>query len=111
MSNQHNEHHNLEGLTKTIQMLNEKVTAMAADMEKTQIADYITLMNNPRKLIIRNILAGSARGVGYGIGFTFFAATTLVLLQKLGALNLPIIGDFIADIVRIVQAQLGGSVF
>ncbi|WP_222125158.1 DUF5665 domain-containing protein, partial [Bacillus pumilus] len=46
------------------------------------------------------------RGVGVAIGVTFFAASIIYVLQGLGALNLPIIGDYIADIVRIVQRQL-----
>ncbi|WP_157279948.1 DUF5665 domain-containing protein [Paenibacillus swuensis] len=91
--------------------MNNRIDKIARNMERTQIADYVDLMNHPRKLIFRNLLAGTARGIGYGIGFTFFAAVSVVLLQKLGALNLPIIGDFIADIVRIVQAQLDGRVF
>ena len=44
--------------------------------------------------------------MGIAIGFTFFAATIIYVLQLLGALNLPIVGDYIADIVRIVQRQL-----
>lgn len=47
-----------------------------------------------------------SRGVGIAIGFTFFAATIVYILQLLGKLNLPIVGDYIADIVRIVQQQL-----
>jgi hypothetical protein len=46
------------------------------------------------------------RGIGIALGFTFFAATIVWILQMLGKLNLPIIGDYIADIVRIVQRQL-----
>ena len=60
----------------------------------------------PRRLILINILTGIARGVGIAIGVTIFTATIVYLLQKLGALNLPVVGDFIAEIVRIVQAQL-----
>jgi hypothetical protein len=96
---------------KLLQSLNEKVNTIAANMEKTQIADYVQLMNSPRKLIIKNVLAGVARGVGIAIGFTIFTTTILYILRKLGALNLPIIGDYIADIVRIVQAQLEGRAF
>jgi len=44
--------------------------------------------------------------MGIAIGVTLFTATIIYGLQKLGALNLPIIGDFIAEIVKIVQAQL-----
>lgn len=84
-------------------LLTEK---MAQQLEKSRIADYTQLLYKPWKLIWLNLLAGSAKGVGIAIGFTFFAATIIYFLQALGALNLPIIGDYIADIVRIVQRQL-----
>lgn len=81
-------------------------TRLARQMEKSRIADYSELLHSPFRLIWLNILAGTARGVGIALGFTFFAATIIYVLQVLGALNLPIIGDYIADIVRIVQHQL-----
>lgn len=79
---------------------------LAHQMEKARIAEYTQLLFSPWRLIGLNILSGAARGVGIALGFTFFAATIIYLLQMLGALNLPIIGDYIADIVRIVQHQL-----
>jgi len=75
-------------------------------LERSRIAQYTELLNRPWRLIWLNILSGTARGVGIAIGFTFFAATIIYVLQVLGALNLPIIGDYIADIVRIIQRQL-----
>ncbi|MBE9912741.1 hypothetical protein G8C92_01670 [Paenibacillus donghaensis] len=84
-----------------------KLTAQIADeLERSRIADYTQLLHKPLRLIWLNVLAGTARGVGIAIGFTFFAATIIYVLQVLGALNLPIIGDYIADIVRIVQRQM-----
>lgn len=80
--------------------------SIAEQMEKSRIADYTQLLHKPWRLIWLNLLSGTARGVGIAIGFTFFAATIIYVLQVLGALNLPIIGDYIADIVRIVQRQL-----
>ncbi|WP_420799768.1 DUF5665 domain-containing protein [Paenibacillus mesophilus] len=91
--------------------MNERLIKIADQMEKTQIADYVMLLNRPRKIIFTNLYAGIARGVGIAIGFTVFAATILYVLRMLGALNLPIIGDFIADIVKIVQVQLEGRAF
>ncbi|MCM3126278.1 MULTISPECIES: DUF5665 domain-containing protein [unclassified Paenibacillus] len=79
---------------------------LALDLEKSRIADYTRLLHKPFRLIWLNLLSGTARGVGIAIGFTFFAATIVYVLQLLGALNLPIVGDYIADIVRIVQRQL-----
>ncbi|GGH26221.1 DUF5665 domain-containing protein [Paenibacillus segetis] len=75
-------------------------------LERSRIAEYTELLNRPWRLIWLNILSGVAKGVGIAVGFTFFAATIIYVLQLLGALNLPIIGDYIADIVRIVQRQL-----
>ncbi len=79
---------------------------LVQQMEKARIAEYTELLNSPLRLIWLNILSGVARGLGIALGFTFFAATIIYVLQVLGALNLPIIGDYIADIVRIVQHQL-----
>ncbi|ANS77205.1 hypothetical protein AWM70_11200 [Paenibacillus yonginensis] len=79
---------------------------LANELEKSRIADYTQLLHRPFRLIWLNLLSGTARGVGYGIGLTLFGATIIYLLQALGALNLPIIGDYIADLVRIVQRQL-----
>ncbi|ANA81699.1 hypothetical protein PVOR_11434 [Paenibacillus vortex V453] len=86
--------------------IHRMTTDIAQQLEKSRIAEYTQLLNRPWKLIWTNLLAGTARGVGIAIGFTFFAATIIYVLQALGALNLPIIGDYIADIVRIVQRQL-----
>lgn len=76
-----------------------------------EIAEYVQLMNHPRKLIINNLLSGIARGVGIAMGLSVFLVTALYVLRALGTLNLPIIGDYIADIVKVVQAQLEGSTY
>lgn len=102
---------NLNALQKSLAALDKRMQHIASEMERTHIAEYVDLLNRPFSLIWRNLLAGTARGVGIAIGFTFFAATILYVLRILGALNLPIIGDYIADIVRIVQIQLEGKTY
>ncbi|SEF52143.1 DUF5665 domain-containing protein [Paenibacillus sp. UNC499MF] len=96
---------------RLIHHIHEKVTEIAAHIERTQIADYVALMNRPRKLIVGNLIAGISRGVGLGLGITVFAGTILYALKALGALNLPIIGEYIADLVEYVQFQLEGRRF
>lgn len=93
-------------LQGSVGLLAKRLDTFAADMEKSQLRDYVNLMQRPWQLIWRNFISGLSRGVGIALGFTFFAATIVYLLQFLGALNLPIVGDYIADIVRIVQRQL-----
>ena len=91
---------------KMMKTIHDYTVLMAQQMEKSRIYEYTELQLNPRRLIWVNLMGGAARGVGIAIGFTIFTAIIVYILQYLGALNLPIIGDFIADIVRIVQRQL-----
>lgn len=86
--------------------LSQLLERISRDMQKSQLAEYVNLMNRPWQLVWRNLLSGITRGIGIALGFTFFAATIVWLLQALGKLNLPIVGDYIAEIVRIVQRQL-----
>lgn len=58
---------------------------------------------NKKEIIKRNLLAGIARGVGIGIGVTIITAILVMLLQKIVTLNIPVIGEYIADIVEIVE--------
>ena len=88
--------------------IRDKLREIAANLERAQINDYVQLMNRPWKIIRTNMLAGIARGVGIAIGVTVFTSTIVYLLQQLGALDLPIIGKYIAEIVKVVQYQLNG---
>lgn len=96
---------------KLLDDMHRRITEMANQMERVQIADYVQLLNSPRKIIFTNIVAGISRGIGIAIGFTFFASTILYILQALGALNLPIVGDYIAEVVKYVKAQLEGRAY
>ena len=84
----------------------DKVEKLALMLERAKLGEYINMMSNPKKLIGRNFIAGLARGFGMAIGFTVLGAIGLYFLQKLVLLNLPFLGTFIAEIVKIVQDRL-----
>lgn len=86
--------------------LSGKVEELAYYLERMRLAEYIALFNRPWRLMWLNFIAGLARGVGIAIGGTLLAALVIFLLNELAILNLPLIGDFIAELVRIVQGQL-----
>ena len=94
---------------RLLRVISEKVDKMAKEMEHTTIADYIQLLNSPRKLIWTNFIAGMSRGVGIAIGFTIIASTIVYLLQIIISFNLPFVGHFIADIVKQVNNHLGNG--
>lgn len=86
--------------------LTKKLDKLALDMEKLKIKDYVNYLEHPRKLLLTNFLAGIARGFGSSIGFTFLAAVIIYVLQNIVRWNLPIIGEFISEIVKIVNNNL-----
>mgnify|MGYP007019859122 CR=1 FL=1 len=84
---------------------------IAAMLERAQIAEYVQLLNSPRRLIVANLIAGAARGVGIAVGVTVFSATIVYILKQIGALDLPIIGHYIAELVESVQAHMEGGFY
>jgi hypothetical protein len=86
--------------------IDKQLRVLSRRLEASGIAEYVQLVNHPFRLILINIVTGIARGIGIAIGFTLFASFIVYALQRIGALNLPIIGNFVAEIVKIVQAEL-----
>ena len=86
--------------------INEKIDDISKKLEKTRIMEISYIMGSKREIIKRNLIAGIARGVGLGIGITIVSAIIIYFLRKLIMLNIPVIGDYIADIVAIVQKSL-----
>ncbi|MBP3585849.1 MAG: hypothetical protein J6J59_09255 [Peptococcaceae bacterium] len=83
-----------------LQQVTEELTRT---MEKTRIAEYVQYLDRPWKLIWTNFLIGIARGLGSTIGLAVVIAALVFFLQNLLMLNLPIISDFIADFILMVQ--------
>jgi len=84
----------------------EKIRAVAMTLERAKLAEYVQLMNNPWRLLWLNFIAGLARGVGIAIGGSLLVGVLLYLLSQIAILNLPLISDIIAEIVKLVQIQL-----
>ncbi|RJX29353.1 MAG: hypothetical protein C4554_00975 [Dethiobacter sp.] len=86
--------------------LMDKIAELSQQLEKFNIADYLELLNNPRRYLMVNFAGGLVRGFGIALGMTILGALALYILQRLVVLNLPLIGDFIAELVRIVLTYL-----
>ncbi len=86
--------------------LYKKLARLEVKLEQANLAEFMKIIENPLRLIFLNFLSGLARGFGIAIGLTMIAGVFLMLLSRLASLNLPIIGKFVADLVRIVNYQL-----
>lgn len=88
---------------KKIDILTNLIERFIKIIEEGNFIEFSYILGNKKEMFIRNFLAGVARGIGIGIGVTVITAILVMILQKMVTLNIPIIGEYIADIVEIVQ--------
>ena len=81
----------------------EKIDQLNQLLTKSNFIEISNLIGNKRQLFFRNFLSGVFRGIGIGVGFTLVTAIIVLFLRKIVALNLPIIGEFVSDIIDIVK--------
>jgi hypothetical protein len=77
---------------------------LARYLEKMNVAEYVELLQRPARLLFLNFAAGLARGLGIAIGATLIFALMIDLMRRVILLNIPGIGEFVAEIMRIVEA-------
>ena len=83
-----------------------KLDEHIAVLERMKLPDYIRYLEDHRRFYRMHFLGGILRGMGSAVGFTILGAVLVWLLQDLAQRNLPVIGDFLADIVSVVQRRL-----
>ncbi len=76
-----------------------RLERFARAMERLRFAEYVQFSSDPRRLIVTNFMAGVARGFGMAVGFTVLAAAFVMFLRRLVYLNLPLIHDFLMNLL------------
>ena len=72
-------------------------------LNRNKILDLIEIAGNTKRFLIRNFMSGIIKGIGVGIGFSIITALIIYLLQKIIKLNIPVISEYISDIIEIVE--------
>ena len=77
-------------------------------MEETlrRILALLEQMNDRRERLLSAFLSGVLRGIGTMIGFAVLGTALLWLLQSIARANLPLISEFVARVVTLVQMRL-----
>ena len=88
-----------------LKKIGKKIDKINNILEKSNIIELSYVVGSKKEILKRNLIAGIARGVGIGIGVTVVTAIIIYLLRRLIMLNIPVIGDYIADIVKIVETS------
>lgn len=83
-----------------------KLENLARRLEQMHIDAYLRYVHNWKKRLMVDFLSGIARGLGFSVGFSVLGALVLYFLRNAALANLPVIGRFLADLVRIVENNL-----
>ncbi len=97
----------MKSVKKIICGLNQRLNELSLMLEKLKLAEYLKHLNNPRKVLFINFLGGLARGFGIAVGFVLLGALFIYILQQSFLNNLPVIGNIVAEIVKIANEKLG----
>lgn len=86
---------------KKLEELEDRLEKIAINLERMKLADYVDIINNPKKLLYTNFIGGLARGLGTAIGLTALAAVLFYIMRQ--TVNLPLIGQYIANLLDIIE--------
>ena len=86
--------------------LYQRLESQVHRLEMLRLEEFIAYTQNWKRRLMHDFLSGVARGVGFSVGFTLLGAVILFLLKNAALANLPIIGRFLAELVRIVETNL-----
>lgn len=87
----------------TLDLIYEKIDELNQVWLKNNLLDLSEILGNRKELIKRNLISGIFKGIGIGIGVTLITAIIVYLLQKIVKLNIPVIGEYVTDIIEIVE--------
>ena len=86
--------------------LTHKLDEHIMALERLRLPEYIRYLEDRRRFYRMQLVGGMIRGLGTAIGFTILGAVLVWMLRGLAQRNLPVIGDFLAEIVGLVQRRL-----
>lgn len=85
--------------------LEERLDRLAGTLERMRLEEYMEHVSNRKRLILLNVLYGMARGFGFMLGFSILGAAVIVVLGRLAGQNVPLIGDFLAEVLARADAM------
>ena len=92
-------HKNME--EKEEKTLVESITTLTELIRQIRSEKYLQMVDNRKKFLFYNFIAGLARGVGWALGATVVLGFVVWILSHL--INVPLLGDWIGSIIDYIQ--------
>ena len=85
---------------------NELIERLTDTLERMHLDEYLEFVSNRKRMLWRNLLYGMVRGLGFALGFSVLGALAIVLLKNLVLQNIPVISDFLAEVIHAIEARM-----
>ena len=95
-----------EMTTEDLGLIRRYLERLILIIERSRIREYMMLTDSKRRLFLINFVAGLGKGFGQAIAFTILAGLVLYLLSTW--VDLPVIGEYIAKLMNIVDKYREG---
>ena len=89
-----------------LEWLTRRLEKAAERMEMLHIDAYLRYIRTWHRRFLMDFLSGIVRGIGFSVGFSILGALLIYILRNVALANLPLIGRFLAELVRIVETNL-----
>ncbi|MBQ4074274.1 MAG: hypothetical protein IJD39_03640 [Clostridia bacterium] len=87
-------------------MLNDQLERFIAAAERMRLDEYVRFESDRKRRLRDAFFQGVARGFGAMIGFAFLGTVMLLILQEVAKRKLPLISDFVAQVITLVQMRM-----
>ena len=87
-------------------MLDERVERIVDAAERMHLAEYVRYQSNRKARLRDAFWEGVLRGLGFMVGFSMVGALAVYVLQALVRANIPLIGDYLAKVVMLVESRV-----
>jgi len=88
---------------RLLESISQKLDVFLGNLEKAQFLQFIEYTQNRKRMFWNSVLLGIARGLGAAIGFSILGALLWYVLQEAARSSIPILGEFVSEIVKIVE--------
>ena len=83
-----------------------RLERLARALERLRLEEYVQYVTDRRRMALNSLLWGVCRGLGFTLGFSVLGALLAVLLRNGVADNIPVIGGFLAELIRAIEARM-----
>lgn len=83
-----------------------KLRELIENMERLHLTEYMRYMNDWRRVLFVNFLAGLARGFGFAVGFTLLGAAVVVFIQRIALRSLPWMSEFFEQVLSLLERYM-----